>query len=160
MFYLIIEGCGFYCRCLGLICIKQPIIIDYQPVTKIKRITFTFMAGNYQNNCVSYRGLPYKERIDKQECEQAVVSFVKKGGKLPRYIHSPKIPMCAGLYGSVGCASDWWSGGCGFDPRRVGNILLWRLIMKYFLRSFSCFRWFKKDSCSFLATILVNRLEE
>ena len=22
----------------------------------------------------------------------------------------------AGLGGSVGCTSDWWSGGCGFDP--------------------------------------------
>ena len=21
---------------------------------------------------------------------------------------------------------DWWSGGCGFDPRWVGNILYWR----------------------------------
>ena len=27
----------------------------------------------------------------------------------------------------------------------------WRLIIKYFLRSFSPFRWFKKDSCQFLA---------
>ena len=50
---------------------------------------------------------------------------------------------------SVGCASDWWSGGCGFDPRRVGNILSWRLIMRYFLRSFSPFRWFRKVSCQF-----------
>ena len=33
----------------------------------------------------------------------------------------------------------------------VGNILSWRLIMKYFLRSFSPFRWFKKASCQFLA---------
>ena len=36
------------------------------------------------------------------------------------------------------------------------------LIMKYFLQSFSPFRWFKKGSCPFLAeecTILVNRLE-
>ena len=33
----------------------------------------------------------------------------------------------------------------------VGNILSWRLIMKYFPRSFSPFRWFKKDSCQFLA---------
>ena len=32
-------------------------------------------------------------------------------------------------------------GGCGFDPCQVGIILLWRLIMKYFLRSFSPFRW-------------------
>ena len=29
--------------------------------------------------------------------------------------------------------------------------LSWRLIMKYFLRSFSPFRWFKKGSCQFLA---------
>ena len=32
---------------------------------------------------------------------------------------------------SVGCASDWWSGDCGFDPHRIGYILSWRLIMKY-----------------------------
>ena len=31
------------------------------------------------------------------------------------------------------------------------NILSWRLIMKYFLRSFSPFCWFKKGSCQFLA---------
>ena len=36
-------------------------------------------------------------------------------------------------------------------PTEVGNILSWRLIMKYFLRSFSPFRWFKKGSCQFLA---------
>ena len=51
----------------------------------------------------------------------------------------------------------------GLTPAEVGNILLWRLIMKYFLRSFSPFRWFKKGSCQFLAkecTILVNRLDD
>ena len=32
----------------------------------------------------------------------------------------------------------------------IGNILSLRLIMKYFLRSFSPFRWFKKGSCQFL----------
>ena len=36
-------------------------------------------------------------------------------------------------------------------PAEVGNILSWRLIMKYFLRTFSPFRWFKKGSCQFLA---------
>ena len=36
-------------------------------------------------------------------------------------------------------------------PAEVGNILSWRLIMKYFLRLFSSFRWFKKGSCQFLA---------
>ena len=35
----------------------------------------------------------------------------------------------------------------GSTPAEVGNILSWRLIMKYFLRSFSPFRWFKKGSC-------------
>ena len=39
----------------------------------------------------------------------------------------------------------------GSTPAEVGNIISWRLIMKYFLRSFSPFRWFKKGSCQFLA---------
>ena len=39
----------------------------------------------------------------------------------------------------------------GSKPAEVGNILSWSLIMKYFLRSFSPFRWFKKGSCQFLA---------
>ena len=38
----------------------------------------------------------------------------------------------------------------GSAPAEVGNILSWRLIMKYFSRSFSPFRWFKKGSCQFL----------
>ena len=36
-------------------------------------------------------------------------------------------------------------------PRRIGNFLSLRMITKYFLRSFSPFRWFKKSSCQFLA---------
>ena len=39
----------------------------------------------------------------------------------------------------------------GLTPAEVGNILSWRLIMKYFLRSFPPFHWFKKGSCQFLA---------
>ena len=39
----------------------------------------------------------------------------------------------------------------GSTPAEVGNILSGRLIMKYFLRSFSPFRWFKKGICHFLA---------
>ena len=39
----------------------------------------------------------------------------------------------------------------GSAPAEVSNILSWRLIMKYFLRSFSPFRWFKKGNCLFLA---------
>ena len=44
----------------------------------------------------------------------------------------------------------------GSTPAEVGNILSWRLIMKYFLRSFSPFRWFKKGSCQFLAKDVHN----
>ena len=39
----------------------------------------------------------------------------------------------------------------GSTPAEVGSILSWRLIMKYFLRSFSPFRGFQKGSCQFLA---------
>ena len=49
------------------------------------------------------------------------------------------------------------------SPAEVGNILSWRLIMKYSLRSFSPFRLFKKGCCQFLAKectqILVTALE-
>ena len=52
----------------------------------------------------------------------------------------------------------------GSTSAEVGNILSWRLIMKYFLRSFYPFRWFEKGSCQFsgerMGTILVNRLED
>ena len=58
------------------------------------------------------------------------------------------------------CRPRWLSWMCrptgdqevaGSTPAEVGNILSWRLIMKYFLRSFSPFPWFKKGSCQFLA---------
>ena len=39
----------------------------------------------------------------------------------------------------------------GSNPAEDGNILSWRLIMKYILRSFIPFRWFKKGSCQFLS---------
>ena len=52
----------------------------------------------------------------------------------------------------------------GSIPTGSGNILSWRLIMKYILRSISPFRWFKKGSCQFLvnecAQILINRLAD
>ena len=68
------------------------------------------------------------------------------------------------LGSTVGCASNWWSGGCMFDPSRVGNILSLTWIRKYFLRSFSPFTWFKKIrkllsvSGKRVCTILFNHL--
>ena len=47
--------------------------------------------------------------------------------------------------------SNWRLGGHDSVPAEVSNILSWILIMKYFLRSFSPFRWFKKDICQFLS---------
>ena len=57
----------------------------------------------------------------------------------------------AGLGGSVDVRPTGDQEVAGSTPAKVGNILSWRLIMKYFLRSFSPFRWFKKGSCQFLA---------
>ena len=52
----------------------------------------------------------------------------------------------------------------GLIPARSGNILSWRLIMKYFLWSFSPFHWFKNGSCQFLIKecrqVLVKCLED
>ena len=60
----------------------------------------------------------------------------------------------ASFGGSVGCKSDWWSGGCGFDPDAPATFFRGDLIMKYFLRSFSPFHWFKKGSCQLQASQL------
>ena len=85
-----------------------------------------------------------------------------------------KLYAYAGLGGSVGCMSGdeevvgaipAESGSihcccCRWDSAFVGstavadfrhNILTWRLIMKYFLLSFSPSHRFKKGSCQFLA---------
>ena len=61
------------------------------------------------------------------------------------------ISLSSAEFVQLDAPSDWRPGGRGFNPAKVGNILSWRLIMKYFLRSFSLFRCFKKGSCQFLA---------
>ena len=52
----------------------------------------------------------------------------------------------------------------GSTSAKVGNILSWRLIMKYFLRSFSPFLVIQEGQLSVsgerMCTILVNRLED
>ena len=52
----------------------------------------------------------------------------------------------------------------GSTPAEVGNILSWRLIMKYFLQSFSPFSLIQEGqlsvSCERMCIILVNRLED
>ena len=77
----------------------------------------------------------------------ASVSLIKKGRLLDHF-------------STQGCRPRWLSWMrrptgdqevAGSTPAEVSNILSWRLIMKYFLRSFSPFRWFKKGSCQFLA---------
>ena len=47
----------------------------------------------------------------------------------------------------------------GSTPAEVSNILSWRLIMKYFLRSFSPFSHLSVSG-ERMCTILVNRLED
>ena len=61
--------------------------------------------------------------------------------------------------------SDWRPGGHGFNPTAVGNILLWRLIMKYFLYTvILSFLLIQEGQLSVsgerMCTILVNRLED
>ena len=89
---------------------------------------------------------------------QSVVaeSGCRKYRKCNYYMGCVCVHLCvwgrAGLSGSVGCAVRLETRRSQVQPPpEVSNILSWRLIMKYFLRSFSPFRWFKKGSCQFLA---------
>ena len=72
--------------------------------------------------------------------------------QIPMLLANVANSMMASLGGSVGCAIrlETWRSRVQ-PPSEVGNIHSWRLIMKYFLWSFSPFRWFKKGSCQFLA---------
>ena len=69
------------------------------------------------------------------------------------YIYSVKHIEMSGpaSVAQLDASSDWRPEVAGSTPAEVGNILSWRLIMKYFLRSFSPFRCFKKGSFQFLA---------
>ena len=72
--------------------------------------------------------------------------------------------ILAGLGGSVGCVSDWWSGGCRFDPhRQVSNIfveieheIFSMVILSLLLIQEGQLSASGKRMC----TILVNRLED
>ena len=70
----------------------------------------------------------------------------------------------AGLGGSLRCASNWWSGGCRFDPLWVWQHSLAKMYHEILLWSFSSFTWFKKNCCQFLekecAQVLVSFLED
>ena len=72
--------------------------------------------------------------------------------------------LLAGLGGSVRCASDWWSGDCGFDPRRVGNILSWRFDHETFSTVILSLPLIQEGQLSVsgerMCTMLVNRLED
>ena len=63
----------------------------------------------------------------------------------------------------VGCASDWWSGGCGFGHRRVGNILSWRFDHETFSTVILSLLLVQEGMLSVsgerMCTILVNGLE-
>ena len=48
---------------------------------------------------------------------QNIVNLKQTTRILRDSLFSDFIAVFAGLGGSVGCASDWRPGGCGFDPR-------------------------------------------
>ena len=92
----------------------------------------------------------------------APVTFAPAGAMTPsaEFLYYVKCPKLSYTNLCVLCRPRWLSWMrrptgdqevAGSTPAEVGNILSWRLIVKYFLRSFSPFRRFKKGSCQFLA---------
>ena len=114
-------------------------------------------------------GKPYKKPTItvKSQRLQVVDKIIYLGSTLSRVVHiddevNARIAKASAAFGRLR-GSIWprWLSWmrrptgdqevAGSTPAEVGNILSWRLIMKYFLRSFSPFRWFKKGRCQFLA---------
>ena len=70
----------------------------------------------------------------------------------------------ASISGSVGCSSNWWSEGRGFEPRQVGNILSWRFDYEIFSLVILSLLLIQEGQLSVsdekMCTILVKRLED
>ena len=64
----------------------------------------------------------------------------------------------------LGCTSGWWSGGCGFKPCWVRNILLWRFDHEIFTTVILSLPLIHGGQLSVsgerMCTLLVNRLED
>ena len=84
--------------------------------------------------------------------------------KFEFYCNSHNFIEDTGLGGSVGCASDWWSGGCGFKPHQVDNILSWIFDHEIFSTVILSLPLIQEGqlsvSCERMRTILVNSLED
>ena len=63
------------------------------------------------------------------------------------YVYSPKYEHFSASVAQLDARPTGHQEVAGSTPAEVGSILSWKLIMKYFLRSFSPFRWFKKGRC-------------
>ena len=72
--------------------------------------------------------------------------------------------VCAGLGGSVGCASDWRPGGRGFDPRRGRQHSFVEIDHEIFSTVILSLPLIQEGQLSVsgerMCTILVNRLED
>ena len=55
----------------------------------------------------------------------------------------------AGLGGSVGCTSNWWSGGHGFDPTWSGNIIFMEIDYEMFSTAILSFPLMQEPVVSF-----------
>ena len=87
-----------------------------------------------------------------------LISRWTSAGMIQVGVQFSSVSICSKISNSAGW--PWWfiwmrrpTGDqevTGSTPAEVGNILSWRLITKYFLQSFSTFRWSKKGSCQFL----------
>ena len=72
----------------------------------------------------------------------------RTGSSCLRYILTVTLTI-AGLRGSVGCMSDWWSGGSTPAGRQRSFVVIWS--KNIIFGSFSPFHCVKKCSCQFLA---------
>ena len=99
---------------------------------------FSFIVDTFsEGNCAGKQLVNYKSCLPN-----------KNGRKSTKCMQSPSVPA------SVAQLDARLTGDqevVGSAPSKVANILSWRLIMKYFLRSFFPVRWFKKGSCQFQA---------
>ena len=117
--WLFLEG--RLCPVIDLSLLNQYINKQHFRMETVKSVGESIMANNYRSDrCIS-------------SCSNT--SDIQK---------IPSVRLRAlgelALVAQLAAPSYWRPGGHWFNPAEVGNILSWRLSMKYFLQSFSPFR--------------------
>ena len=117
----------------------------WQPTCTMKLMWNLLLGGNLHTYNYMYTNLVCNLHLGGNLHSCMYTNLVQKPALFWQPTHT-----AVSLGGSVGCPSDWWSGGCGFDPRcqhSFMEIWSWNIFYSHYFpfansrRAFVSFWW-------------------